>query len=161
MPYSMPPARPTLRDPLISQRNPFEVYLLFIALVVSVLSLFGVKVSVALDVQSTAVVFLWSVMVAVGSLAGLFGVLLPLSVLGISLQLERFGMILMAGGVLVYAALAAHSQGFSAVWASGVNTAFGLACINRVVQITRRYKWYSRYRGTNIGYDSPFREGPP
>ena len=152
----LPPSRPVLRDPIVSQRNPFEIFLLLIGLVLGVLSLRGVSVSASVDAQGGAVTLLWSLTVGVGSFVGLVGVLMPLRYLGTSLQLERFGMMLMAAGCLVYAWIVLRTEGGPAAWPAGTNTAFGLACVVRVVQITRRYNWYSHTRGTHPNYDLPF-----
>lgn len=152
MPYS---GRPGLRDPLVTQRNPFEIYLLVVVGVVATLSLLGVRVSDAVSSQSGLVVLLWGWSLLAGSILGLTGAALPLKHLGMGLQLERSGMIFMGAGVLVYAWVVIDSTGMGGIWAGSTNAAFGLACCTRVYQISRRYRWYHRFKHSNIGNHGP------
>lgn len=170
MPYSIPPSRPSLRDPLISQRNPFEVFLLVVALAMGALSLFGHTVSGSVDGQSSVFVIVWAICLVVGAGVALCGVAMPLPKVDIGLHLERFGLIVMTGAVFVYAYVATDALGWGAAWPVSQNIAFGLACVVRVAQITRRMHWAATvgpgfearlFAGRLVDLNDPGTDPPP
>lgn len=142
-------SRPVLQDPLISQRNPFEVYLLIFGVIIGIAILQDIKVSATLqgnDVGGDAS-YMWALFVLLGSATALIGITIPprneiLLVRG--LQIERFGLTLLSGACVVFSVLVAFYGGADGRLVAGQNLAFTLACLTRIWQITRRFGWYQR-----------------
>ena len=144
-------SKPVLQDPIISQRSPFETYLLLIGLLAGARVLFGGEVSGTLkDTLSPDLTLLWGLFVFVGCLVALIGMSAPQRrpfwmVLG--LHVERFGLTLLAGACGVFGYLMWREAGDAGAFVAGQNIAFALACGTRVVQIARRFSWYYRESG--------------
>lgn len=135
-------ARPVLQDPLVAQRNPFEVYLLSVGAVLGFLRIaFGFQSSSTLDSLDPAVLKVWSWLVTSGCLIGLIGLSLPKKWIETGLQLERYAMTVVGIGLLVYAGIVWGQAGQAGLWAASTNAAFALACLTRSVQISRRFRW--------------------
>lgn len=138
--------KPVLRDPLLSQRSPFEVFLLVTGVFVGWAVLIGVPVSSSLQSARVEPVVssLWGGFTFGGSLLALAGMFMPQRqarwmVLG--LHVERFGLTLLAGACFVFAWLLWARDAYVV---AGQNAAFAAACVTRVVQIARRFSWYYR-----------------
>jgi len=143
-PYRDTAGRPVLQDPLVAQRNPFEMVLLAWALFVGLLSAAaGVQLSgtlhVALD-PLTRVLWAWTLVV--GSGVGLAGMTLRGRWMELGFDLERFAMIVLCGGLVIYATILWASVGLGQ---SGLvisqNLVYAGACATRAIQITRRFMW--------------------
>ena len=136
-------AKPVLQDPLISQRSPFETYLLAVGILVGWGVIAGERVSRALAVDD-GLTHLWGVFVFVGSLLALLGSLVPQKhplAMVLGLHVERFGLTLLAGACGVYAWIL-WDVGEGARLVAAQNGAFAAACVARVIQIARRFRWY-------------------
>jgi hypothetical protein len=127
---------------LVSQRNPFEVYLLLVGAVLgSARLMFGFKTSSVIDGLDPVVLKLWSWLVTSGCIVGLIGLSLPKKWIEVGLQLERYAMTIVGGGLLVYAGIVYGQVGSAGLWTASTNGAFALACLTRSVQISRRFHW--------------------
>lgn len=137
-----PHSGPVLQDPLVAQRNPFEVFLLAFGVFVGLATLLGRETSRAIDQSLDPITITgWAGTLTVGCLVGLIGTWMPIRWIELGLHLERFGVTLTAAGTAVYSYLVWQTQGGEGLYAAGVNLAFSLACIARVRQITRRFRW--------------------
>lgn len=137
--------KPVLQDPLISQRSPFETYLLLIGLLAGARVLLGTEVSMSMETMSTEIVQLWGGFLFVGCLVALLGMAAPqkrLTWMLLGLHVERFGLTLLAGASGLFSYVMWREAGDAGAFVAGQNLAFALACITRVVQIARRFRWY-------------------
>lgn len=135
--------KPVLQDPLISQRSPFETYLLVVGVLAGWGVMTGEQVSQAMAVDD-GLTHLWGIFVFVGSLLALLGSLTPQKhplAMVLGLHVERFGLTLLAGACGVYAWIL-WDAGEGARLVAAQNAAFSAACVARVVQIARRFRWY-------------------
>lgn len=155
-------SKPVLQDPLIAQRNPFEVYLLVVGALSGVTTLVtGVAASASLELSlDDTTLDVWAWALTIGCLTALFGVVLPhrAPFVEFGLQLERFGLLLCGTGIAIFVYVVLATAG----WATGgqiasFNAAFALACGTRVVQITRRFKYANTWRRPERGRPQDYR----
>lgn len=140
--FRLKEAHPVLQDPLVSQRNPFEVYLLLVGAVLGAARLvFGFKTSSVIDGLDPMVLTLWSWLITTGCFVGLIGLSLPKKWIEVGLQLERYAMTMVGGGLLVYSGVVYGQVGTAGLWNASTNGAFALACLTRSWQISRRFRW--------------------
>lgn len=140
--FGLKEARPVLQDPLVAQRNPFEVYLLSVGALLGFLRLaFDFKTSNAIDTMDPVVVAIWTWLVTVGCFVGLIALSLPNKHIENGLALERFALTVVGFGILVYSGVVLGSTGMVGVWTASTNAAFAFACLTRAVQISRRFRW--------------------
>lgn len=128
-----------LGDPLYSQRNPHQIFLLVLSLASAMQLVRGTAGSPALeDALSDHAVTLWGVGLLVGSLIALIGMMWPRTWTG--LVVERAGLAAVAAAAGVYAWIvwrAVPAAGFTIA----VHSAYAFACAWRVRQITKRLQW--------------------
>lgn len=144
---SLPIDRPTLDDPIYSQKNPHQVFLL----VLSILSAFplltnGTSASRALDESLTpAGVISWGICLMLGSVLALIGEFWPGHTWN-ALAVERYGLSLIAVGGLIFICFVwSHNVDLNGVrYVTLLTVAYAGACTWRCVQITRRLRWLGR-----------------
>jgi hypothetical protein len=137
--------KPVLQDPLISQRSPFETYLLVIGVIAGLQVLVGTEVSGSIENLSDEIVTLWGLFLFVGCLVALLGMATPTRKVHwmlFGLHVERFGLTLLAGACGLFSWVMFTEVGEAGAFVAGQNLAFAGACITRVVQIARRFSWY-------------------
>lgn len=139
---SIPVNRPTFDDPLYSQKNPYQTFLLVLSLYASAPLLAGRSAgSSALDEALNHATFItWGLCLLVGSLITLLGEFWPGHTWN-GLVLERTGIGLVGLGALVYSVVVFFNVHTDVRYVVGVTAAYGLSCAWRVVQITRRLRW--------------------
>ena len=139
---SLPIDRPTLDDPLYSQKNPHQTFLLLFSLVASLpVLLAGESISRALDnAVNPVLVTAWAAALCVGSTIALIGEFWR-GHTWTSLVLERVGLAFVGVAGLFYSIVLAVTMGKSAGYVIGVTGAYSLSCLWRVGQITRRLQW--------------------
>ena len=146
---TLPITRPTLDDPLYTQRNPYQTFLLILAAISSWPLLKGETGSAALEAElSDAAVMLWGVALLAGSLVALLGEFWR----GHDWTghvIERAGLALVGVAALIYATVIwtatdlAHADVSFAV---ALTAAWGAACLWRCGQITKRLAWIKGLR---------------
>lgn len=130
-------------DPLYSQRNPYQIFLLGLSIIVSVPLLRGDAGSGVLEHElDNRTVIAWGIGLLVGSVMAFVGEFWP-GRQWTSLVLERFGLMLVAGAAAVYAGvvLLSVSDRTDVAYLSAVQLAYALSCGWRCYQITRRLAW--------------------
>lgn len=139
----MPPAPELpfrhLGDPLYSQRNPHQIFLLAFSVIAAIGLLEGATGSVVLDDALPGFsIVAWGLFLLLGSSTALFGMWLPRTYSG--LVVERAGLAGVSIAALGYSWLvyrAAPDAAFTAL----THTAYGLSCAWRVKQINARLRW--------------------
>lgn len=128
---TLPITRPTLDDPLYSQKNPYQTFLLVLSVAASLPLLRGHPGSAILERQlSSDAVLLWGLCLLAGSLVALVGEFWP-GHTWVGLIFERAGIGLVAVAALVYATVVWGSVGGTAAVADvgAWGTAGGLAAL--------------------------------
>lgn len=140
---SLPISRPTLDDPLYTQKNAYQTFLLLLSILSSLPLLEGHANSAALDRElDDTTLLLWGTCLLGGSTIALLGEFWR-GHTWTGLVIERFGVAVVGVAALVYSWVvwrAAGSQTDVAFVAS-ITSAYGLACAWRTGQITRRLRW--------------------
>lgn len=128
-----------LGDPLYSQRNPHQLFLLVLSMVSAITLVEGLTGSPTLDeVLPGTTVIAWGLFLLLGSATALLGMWLPRTWTG--LVVERSGLGLVSVAAMGYAGLIfvlAPDESFTAF----IHLAYGLSCAWRVRQIESRLKW--------------------
>jgi hypothetical protein len=139
---TLPVDRPTLDDPVYSQKNPHQTFLLLFSLFASAPVVFGGEsASRALDRTVTPLlVALWGGVLLTGSIIALIGEFWR-GHTWTSLYLERIGLALVGCGGAFYALVVYFTIGHEARYVVGITAAYSLSCLWRVVQISRRLVW--------------------
>lgn len=140
---------PSPEDPIIKQRNPFQVFLLAWAFLASLpLLLHGSSGSGVLDkTVDRAVIYAWGASLLIGTGMALVAAVYPRR-LWTRLVVERSGMILVASAAFVYSYVVwvSTSGPTSDVrYALALQIGFGFACCARAWQITRRLRWARQF----------------
>lgn len=141
---------PRLDDPLYAQRNPFQTFLLGFGVAASVPLVRGESGSALLEAElSDLAVILWGTALLLGSILGLLGMVWPRhpdTRAWTGLVIERTGLLLVGGVGAVYALAVFQSVDDKAdvAYIVGVQSAFVGACLWRVIQISRRMRWWRR-----------------
>lgn len=138
--------RPTFDDPLYSQKNPHQTFLLIFGLYAAIPLLFGKSSgSGALDAAvDHAVLFTWGAILLAGSAFALVGEFWPGRTY-FALVLERTGVALVGTGALFYVTvLLATTDWNNTRYLVSVIAAYAVSCVWRVFQITRRLAWLRR-----------------
>lgn len=151
--------KPVLQDPLIAQRNPFELFLLSLAAITGVTTLAtGVAASKSMEITLDATtLYIWAWSLTIGCVTAMLGILMPhrARFVEVGLQLERFGLVLTGTGVAIFVYVVISANG----WLTGgqvaaSNLAFALACFTRTLQITRRFRYANTWRRPERGRPS-------
>lgn len=139
---SLPVDRPTLDDPVYSQKNPHQTFLLLFSLFASAPVIFGGEsASRALDrTVNPFVIMVWAAMLLIGSAVALIGEFWPGHTWD-GLWVERIGLFLVGVGGGFYSGVIAFTMGAKAGYVVGITAAYALSCLWRVIQITRRLAW--------------------
>ena len=125
----------------LSDRHPFEIYLLLWTAVTSVPPAFGatpVPTSIAGALEGPAA-RAWAIVLCIGACLALVGLAWKrppwpdVSVTG--LLLEQIGLLLLAFGSLFYVYAIFHVTGLSGLVGAGIILAFGLACGTQAFKI--------------------------
>jgi len=126
---------PYRTDPLRSGRHPFQLFVLFLAWLVSLPTLFGAAPTPG-SINATLpawLAFSWSVALAAGAGIALVGVFLLNRPIGIIL--EQLGLGIFGIASVVYTAAALKSLGLAALQPAGIVAGFGAACLWRYFQL--------------------------
>lgn len=138
---SLPITRPTLDDPIYSQKNPHQAFLLFYSMVVSIpVILGGPSGSGSLSAEYGHLgVVAWAICLLVGSLLAGIGEFWRGHTWD-GLVVEAGGLVLLVvGGAIFSFALAA--QGSDARNVALLTASYAGACLWRVCQIIKRLRW--------------------
>jgi len=128
-----------LGDPLYSQRNPHQLFLLVLSVAAAVSLIEGATGSEILDhALDPHAVTLWGACLLVGSLTGLVGMWWPRTWTG--LVVERAGLAIVASAAGIYAWLI-YAAAPTVAYTAFVHLAYALSCFWRVQQITIRLRW--------------------
>lgn len=137
---TLPIDHATLDDPLYSQKNPHQTFLLALSLISAAPLLGGSSGSAALDAHlGHTTVVVWGLCLLVGSAVALVGEFWP-GHTWTALVLERAGLGLVGLGAGVYAFVVFTSVP-DARFAVSITAAYAASCLWRVGQITRRLTW--------------------
>lgn len=153
---TLPIERPTLDDPLYSQKNPHQTFLLVLSLFSAAPLLFGGSTgSATLDAHlGTFTVLMWGVCLLFGSLVALIGEFWP-GHTWTALVLERAGLGLVGAGAAIYS-FVVFTTVPDARFAVSITAAYAASCLWRVGQITRRLRWLrALIRGLNTEHGQP------
>jgi hypothetical protein len=133
--------RPHLRpDPLGIPRNPFQVYLLCLAILSGGLLAFGVTTSGSIeDSLPTFYATSWGLMLVFGSAAALAGMFWPGDPMT-GLVVKRSGLVAVGIAATVYVVVLVLFFGMRASLAAGVTLGFAYACFWQVHQINRHIR---------------------
>lgn len=129
-------------DPLYSQRNPHQIFLLTFSIFSAVGLVEGSTASPTLsDALGQYVETFWAVCLFGGSAVGLLGMWWQRTWTG--LVIERAGLALVSGAAMIYSVLvfATIEDNSYTAW---IHMAYGLSCGWRVGQIFRRLRWVRR-----------------
>lgn len=139
---NLPINRPTLDDPLYSQKNPHQTFLLVFSLYAAAPLLTGRSAGSAVlsEVLNQATLVTWGLCLLIGSLVALVGEFWPGRTWD-GLVLERTGVGLVGLGALLYSGVVFFTVDSDTRYVVGVTTAYGLSCVWRVAQITKRLRW--------------------
>jgi hypothetical protein len=140
---SLPVERPTLDDPIYSQKNPYQTFLLALSIISSMPLLRGETSSATLAHElGHFTVIAWGVCLLVGSSIVLIGELWP-GHTWVSLAIERAGLIPVSAGAGIYSAVVWINAGNvnDVRFIAGVTFAYAASCAWRCIQITRRLRW--------------------
>ena len=151
---SLPITRPTLDDPIYSQKNPHQAFLLLYSILVSLPVIFGGPSgsgSLSAEYGRYGVVA-WAICLTVGSSLAAIGEFWRGHTWN-ALAIEAGGLaLLVLGGVIFSVALAA--QGDDARSVSLLVLSYSGACFWRVCQCLRRLAWiYSLVQEINAAWD--------
>lgn len=128
-----------LGDPLYSQRNPHQFFLLVLSVVAAIGLVEGATGSLVLDeALNQSAVTLWGVCLLVGSLSALVGMWWPRTWTG--LVIERAGLFVVASAAGIYSWLV-YAAAPDVAYTAFVHVAYSLSCFWRVRQITVRLRW--------------------
>ena len=130
-----------LGDPLYSQRNPHQLFLLLLSVAAASQLWNGGAGSPDLDAAMAGwAVKVWGSGLLAGSLVALVGMWWPRTWTG--LVVERTGLVVVAAVAALYAWVLGTAG--SHLWYSvAIHTAYAASCAWRVAQITRRLRWVS------------------
>lgn len=164
---SLPINRPTLDDPLYSQKNPHQVFLLLLSIVASWPLLRGQASSAVLEkALSDGTVILWGVALLAGSAVALIGDFWRGHTWD-ALVIERFGLGLVGVAAFVYSWIVWRTAGSQqdVSFAAAITAAYGASCTWRVWQITRRLRWIrqllNEVEAMRAGQSEEGNGGPP
>lgn len=125
----------------LSDRHPFEIYILAYALVASVPSALGfvqVPISIAQELPGWPA-RLWAAGLAVGSIVALIGLAWhrpPFPFVSVTgLGLEQVGLTIVGVSAVIYGVAALTSAGAPALVPASIVFAFGVACFAQVLKI--------------------------
>lgn len=122
------------RDPL-GERNPFQVYLLLVALSTGVPFMFGFVTAGTIEASlPRAYTFLWGLMLALGALAALAGMFWPRDA-RTGLLLKRFGLTALGFASAVYALALGARFSWEATLLVGVTAGFSAACCRQAWRV--------------------------
>lgn len=128
-----------LGDPLYSQRNPHQFFLLALSIVAAIGLVEGATGSNILDGALDAnAVTLWGICLFIGSITALVGMWWPRTWTG--LVVERAGLSVVAFAAGIYAWLV-YEAAPDVAYTAFVHVAYSLSCFWRVRQITIRLRW--------------------
>ena len=128
-----------LGDPLYSQRNPHQFFLLVLSVVAAVGLVEGATGSLVLDeALDQHAVIIWGLCLLIGSVTALVGMWWPRTYVG--LLIERAGLAVVATAAGLYAWLV-YAAAPSVAYTAFVHIAYSLSCFWRVRQITVRLRW--------------------
>ena len=131
-----------LGDPLYSQRNPHQIFLLVLSVIAAVGLIEGVTGSQILDdALSDPAVSAWGAFLLIGSVTGLIGMWWKRTWTG--LVVERSGLFTVATAATIYSVLVIRAAP-EAAYTAFVHIAYAGSSYWRVVQITRRLRWVRR-----------------
>lgn len=119
----------------MSGRHPFELYLLYLTLLVSVPIVLGAAPrpgSVA-DLLPDLMAWGWSLILAVGSAVALLGIFWRERVTG--LIAEQVGLVLVGVATLAYTVMVFHAVGDDGLVQIAIVGGYGASCIRRYFQI--------------------------
>lgn len=133
-------------------RNPFEIYLLLLAIVTSAPSMLGVAPTPSsIEFQLGIYARVWSFFLFAGCAVALVGIFWPrprhqerYSVTG--LGLEQTGLVSVAGATIYYSVAIIAVIGSTGLITAGIVLAFGLAS---GVQALRIHRWMKKLRPAN------------
>lgn len=140
---SLPIHRPTLDDPLYSQKNAYQTFLLLLSILSSLPLLQGHANSAALDRElDNTTLLLWGACLLGGSVFALLGEFWRGHTWN-GLVIERFGVGIVGLAALIYSWVVWRHAGDRAdvAFVAAITSAYGLACVWRFGQITRRLRW--------------------
>lgn len=128
-----------LGDPLYSQRNPHQFFLLVLSVVAAAGLIEGATGSQILDeALNPNAVTLWGTCLLTGSVTALVGMWWPRTWTG--LVIERAGLAIVASAAGIYAWLV-YAAAPDVAYTAFVHVAYALSCFWRVRQISVRMRW--------------------
>lgn len=141
----MPVKRPTLDDPMYSQKNPHQVFLLVFSLVSAAPLMWNGQSGVpAMDrALNDLAVQAWGGCLLFGSIMALVGQWWRGHTWN-GLVIERSGLGLVGTGAIIYSMViwfSASNVSGGPRFAAAITMAYGLDCLWRCGQITRRLRW--------------------
>ena len=140
---SLPVTRPTLDDPIYSQKNPYQAFLVALCIVSSLPLLRGQTSSAVLEQQlGDTMVVTWGATLLVGSLIVLVSEFWR-GHTWTALAIERSGLLLVGTGAGIYSVVVwSNAQHIDDIrFIAAVTFAYAGACYWRCLQITRRLRW--------------------
>lgn len=121
---------PYRTDPRLSGRHPFEIYMLALAAVTGIPSLFGAPEPGSIEAALPSwAVFAWSLVLSLGSVLALLGISLKRRDTG--LILEQLGLAFVGAASIIYAVSLWAVAGLAALFAGGIVFGFGVSCLVR------------------------------
>lgn len=140
---TLPIDRPTLDDPLYSQQNPHQTFLLVLSVLSAIPLLRGQTNSALLERELTPTALIaWGACLGVGSAVALVGQFWR-GHTWTALGLERAGVGLVGAAIVAYTyvIVAVADDLDDVAYVTSIQTAYAAACLWRVAQITRRRAW--------------------
>lgn len=141
---SLPAHRPTFDDPIYSQRNPHQTFLLAFSFLASVPVIVGAESgSAALNAElSPSGTYAWAWCLFLASALALAGTFWR-GRTWTALVIERAGLLMLCFGAATYVTVLLHSteDNGSVLYVVAVTSAYSCSCLWRAVQITRRLNW--------------------
>jgi len=128
-----------LGDPLYSQRNPHQLFLLVLSVVAAIGLVEGATGSTILDdaLDATAVT-LWGICLLTGSRTALAGMWGPRTWTGLVVERAGLAVVGVAAGIYSWLVFAVAPD---VAYTAFVHIAYALSCLWRVRQITVRLRW--------------------
>lgn len=144
MPHRLGKRRIMEDDPYVPPQNPFQVFLLVLSLAAALPLIAGDSGSASLERELPDVtVTMWGWALLIGSALALIGLWTPASHALFGLTVERAGLILVGGAALIYAYVILDAAGTAdgVRYAVAVQSAYGLACGWRCIQLWKAIRW--------------------
>lgn len=140
---SLPVDRPTLDDPIYSQKNPYQAFLVVLSIISALPLLQGETSSAVLEEQlGDSMVVAWGLSLLIGSTVVLISELWR-GHTWTALSIERSGLLLVGTGAGIYSVTVWATAGEvdDIRFVAAITFAYAAACFWRCFQITRRLAW--------------------